>query len=145
MYKYKHTLKLSDVQLVKDIDLTEYESIIDDAVIHYNNVSSTAKNKKQIVDFTVTPSYIEIISESTEALARPNNALQVFSRFLAEKKEFKKLIRNKLLFRGAAEKINAENENLTEDELLLEIIKIFRKGDKKAQEKIEQFRKIIED
>lgn len=142
MYKYRHILKLANDKLSNETNLSIHKNTIAKAVEHYNAVSSQAKNKKKIIDFKVSEKEIELISISDEALGKPNVALQVFSRYIS-KNGFEDFVRNKLLFKGTAERILEDDNALSEDELLLEIIKIFRKGDKVAQDKIEQFRKIV--
>ena len=144
MYKYRHFLQLANDKLSNETDLTNYKNSIAEAVDYYNTVSGKSKNKKKIIEFSVSAKEIEIISISDEALGKPNVALQVFSRYIS-KNGFENFVKNKLLFKGTAERILDDKNTLSEDELLLEIIKIFRKGDKIAQDKIEQFRKINED
>ena len=141
MYKYKHILRLANHKLSNETNLSDYEKNIIAAVEYYNSASQHAKNSKKIIECSVYPKYIEIISESNELLARPNVALQLFSRYLSTN-GLEKLIKNKLLFKGSAERIM--EEKMSDEEILLEVIGLFYKKDKNAREKIKQIRNIIE-
>lgn len=142
MYKYLHKFWLKSEELFKATDLRNYKEAVEEAVDYYNEVSSRAKNTKRILSVTVNEKEIEIISESAEPLARPNLALQMFSRFLATGK-LSVLVRNKALFRGSAEEITEETEQMSDDELLLEIIKIFRRNCSESQRKISLIRDVV--
>lgn len=141
MYKYKHILRLANHKMCNATDLTDYKNNIIAAVEYYNSASQYAKNSKKIVEYSIFPKYIEITSESNQSLARPNVALQLFSRYLS-KNGLGNLVKNKLLFKGSAERI--VEKNLSDEEILLELIRLFYKKDKNAQDKINQIRKIIE-
>lgn len=145
MHTYKHKFWIANEEIFSSINLVDYKDTICEAIEHYNDVSERARNPKRIFDFNVTEKYIILMSESVEPLARPNLALQVFSSFLANGK-MQSMVRNKALFRGEAKEITSEDEtkNMSEDELLLEIIKIFRRSASvENRKKIEEIRKIV--
>ena len=144
MYRYRHKIWIANEDIASSTDLVEYQDAIYKAVKHYNDVSARARNPKKILEFKVDKRYIALISESIEPLARPNLALQVFSSFLANG-ELAHCVKNKALFRGEAEEVVMadEKEKMSEDQLLLAIIKIFRGSSSENRKKIEAFRKII--
>lgn len=145
MYYYKHTLWLADEEASQTVDFLEHQGALDEAVAEYNRVSGRARNFKRIISYKISEKQIEIYSESTELLARPNLALQVFSRVLAQGK-FKDFVSGKALFRGTAteiEPVGESKESTNDEELLLKIIKIFLRKGSEDRRKIELFRRIV--
>lgn len=153
MYYYKHTLWLADEEASKTVDFgkPELQSAIEEAVEYYNEISGKARNPKKILSYKINEKQIELNSESSALLARPNLALQVFSRYLAQGK-MKDLVTRKALFRGTAaeaepptDESKESSKECTDEELLLKIVKIFFRKGSEDRRKIELFRSIVFD
>lgn len=140
-YYYDVIFYLADEEKRKEVILSDWEYLFNEAENYYNNIGKKARNIKRIVNSKVSEKEVKIRLESDFPLEKPTLALRAYSKFLVQTSFGDVAANNNALFRGSFETVETEKEDMTGSEMIKTLAEIVIAGRKSDSELIENLKR----
>lgn len=143
MYYYHITFWIADEGYRNTESLNRYEDDILKAIEYFNDLAKRARNPKHIKKYVIEDSQIQFWIGSSAPLLKATLAMQNFSKYLVKNSPLGEFVKNSTLFRGTAEEIQYESNDMTDTEMIKQIIDIVLTKKEKDEKILDEIKSIL--
>ncbi|MDD4296940.1 MAG: hypothetical protein PHC69_08275 [Ruminiclostridium sp.] len=115
---YSISFQLANEEKAKVVDLKDYTNEFKAAFTDFNKSGEKARNRRKIIEYSITFNTLYIKFESDVELTNPTKSFRNFSKYLIDNTDFKDFVINKRLLKGVEVKPILDEKEMSDEQML---------------------------